>query len=110
MRLRSVSNWLRSKKRFFPKKNFELVFVASAPLSALTSTDFTPWKLSDLTVIVPVSRHADAPMTSAASDTADATRRTEGRNIRTHKLQRAYRDDLVDDGVQFSSEKHGEPG
>src|SRR5438477_12807076 len=87
MRLRSVSNCVRSKKRFFPQKNFELVFVASAPLSRLTSTPFTPLKFSDLTRMVPVSRQADAAKTSAASDRQVAPRRTEKANIPTRELQ-----------------------
>src|SRR2546423_8850349 len=117
MRLRSVSNCERSKKRFLPQKNRALFFVASALLSSPTSTALTPLKFSDLTCIVPVSRQADAASTKAASDRQVAPRSTEGGIIRTRELQRMcqpsdlrLRYDFIDNGVELSTNEHREPG
>src|SRR5215831_3099360 len=65
MRLRSLSNCDRLKKRFAPQKNFELGFVTSAFFKAFSSTPFTPLNLIEWTEIIPVSRHADAATTIA---------------------------------------------
>src|SRR5947208_12052968 len=81
MRFRSLSNCLRSKNRFLPKKNLELSFVASAPFNAPWSTPLTPLNLIDLTRIIPVSRHADAEATTAATTTKVAARRDIALNI-----------------------------
>src|SRR5215472_1798582 len=69
MRLRSLSNCDRLKKRLVPQKNFELGFVTSAFFNALSSTPFTPLKLIEWTEIIPVSRHADAATTIAQRPT-----------------------------------------
>src|SRR5215831_6972224 len=65
MRLRSLSNCDRLKKRFAPQKNFELGFVTSAFFKAFSSTPFTPLNVIEWTEIIPVSRHADATTTLA---------------------------------------------